>query len=76
MHFLSRIRSSVCAALAVSLLVLGACHVDRDASSGASGGVAQVRIGEVDWYVDYESARAHAREVDKPLWVHFGEHPG
>lgn len=36
----------------------------------------QVRIGEIDWYVDYAVALEAARTRDLPLWVHFGEHPG
>lgn len=36
----------------------------------------QVRIGEIDWYVDYAVALEVARTRELPLWVHFGEHPG
>ncbi len=36
----------------------------------------QVRIGEVDWYVDYDAAAELARSLEKPMWVHFGENPG
>lgn len=36
----------------------------------------QVRIGAIDWYVDYAVALEEARTRDLPLWVHFGEHPG
>ncbi|MHC4375660.1 MAG: hypothetical protein ACYS26_03575 [Planctomycetota bacterium] len=36
----------------------------------------QMRIGEIDWYVDYAVALEAARTRDLPLWVHFGEHPG
>ena len=35
-----------------------------------------MRIGEIDWYVDYEAAQLIARAQDKALWVHFGENPG
>jgi hypothetical protein len=41
-----------------------------------SGRGEQVRIGAIDWYVDYAAALEVARERDRPLWVHFGEHPG
>lgn len=36
----------------------------------------RVRIGEIDWYVDYDVALEAARTRNLPLWVHFGEHPG
>lgn len=36
----------------------------------------RVRIGDIQWYVDYDAALAIAREQDKALWVHFGENPG
>ncbi len=79
MRFPARFTSCACVALAMSFFLLGSCrveHDDQDTSSETSPATAQVRIGEIDWFVDYETARAHARDVDKPLWVHFGEHPG
>jgi len=48
-----------------------------DASDASDAPAAeQVLIGDVNWYVDYDAALAIAHEVDKPLWVHFGENPG
>ena len=52
-------------------LLAAACGAVGDEPRSAS-----VRIGEIDWLVDYEDAVRLARRVDKPLWVHFGEHPG
>ena len=63
----------------VAGLLLTACSMDTDDAPtppAADATAVQVRIGEIDWYVDYTAAQAVAREVDKPLWVHFGEHPG
>lgn len=34
------------------------------------------RIGEIDWYTDYDQALQVARRENKPLWLHFGENPG
>jgi hypothetical protein len=42
----------------------------------ASENIASAEIGRIRWYLDYDKALAIARETDKPLWVHFGEHPG
>lgn len=38
--------------------------------------VATAEIGAIRWYLDYPQALAIARQAGKPLWVHFGEHPG
>ena len=35
-----------------------------------------VRIGSIDWFVDYDQALAYAKQTNKPLWLHFGENPG
>jgi hypothetical protein len=57
--------------------LLGGCQSESMGGSGAlAASEMQVRIGGVDWYVDYEVALAQARAVGKPLWVHFGENPG
>ena len=40
------------------------------------GEAAQVTIGDVRWYVDYDAAVEVARQAEKALWVHFGENPG
>jgi hypothetical protein len=59
-------------------LALSGCRMDPadDQSPPAGGAAAQVSIGLVQWYVDYGVALDIAREQGKPLWVHFGEHPG
>ena len=36
----------------------------------------QVKIGGIQWYVDYDAALKIAQKENKPLWVHFGENPG
>ena len=36
----------------------------------------QVKIGGIQWYVDYDAAQEIAKEENKPLWLHFGENPG
>lgn len=35
-----------------------------------------VRIGNIDWYVDYDAAMKVAKQKNLPLWLHFGENPG
>lgn len=35
-----------------------------------------VQIGAIGWYRDYDVAKALAERTGRPLWVHFGEHPG
>lgn len=52
---------------------LAACRTDSAEHVPAA---AQVQIGDVRWYVDYEAALCVARAQDKALWVHFGENPG
>ena len=44
--------------------------------SSRNDGAATVRIGSIDWYVNYDQALEVARESGKPLWLHFGENPG
>ena len=34
------------------------------------------KIGEIEWHLDYDEALTVAREKQRPLWLHFGEHPG
>jgi hypothetical protein len=36
----------------------------------------QVKIGGIDWYVDYDAALKIAKQKKKPIWLHFGENPG
>ena len=35
-----------------------------------------VRIGEIDWYTDYDASVKLAKLEGKPIWLHFGENPG
>ena len=35
-----------------------------------------VRIGAIDWYVNYDQAMGIARKSGRPVWLHFGENPG
>lgn len=35
-----------------------------------------VKIGGIDWHVDYDKAMKVAKEKKLPLWLHFGENPG
>ena len=50
---------------------------DQLASSDAALAEAQtVRIGAIDWYVNYDQAMAAARQTCRPVWLHFGENPG
>ena len=35
-----------------------------------------VRIGSIDWYVNYDDALADAKRTNRPVWLHFGENPG
>ena len=60
--------------LALATLSL-ACSVNEP-TDGYDAMPEQVRIGDIDWYVDYDAAVDVAREADKALWVHFGEDPG
>jgi hypothetical protein len=67
------------AAFALCCLVT-ACSVDSPMNTEipevAAESAEQVLIGNVHWFVDYDAAATMARAEDKPLWVHFGEHPG
>lgn len=35
-----------------------------------------VKIGRIHWFSDYDRAKAVAKRVGKPLYLHFGENPG
>jgi len=49
-----------------------ACHATEEGSEADE----LRRIGAVDWYLDYDRGRRAALELERPLWVHFGEDPG
>lgn len=36
----------------------------------------KVKIGGIEWYVDYDVAMEIANREKKPMWLHFGENPG
>lgn len=58
-------------------LLLAACQTATDPAQRSGAGAPEaVRIGDIEWLVDYDSALRLARETDRPLWVHFGENPG
>lgn len=46
------------------------------AATGLGWAQPTVRIGDVNWYTDYDQAMAVAQKQNKPLWLHFGENPG
>ncbi len=48
----------------------------RGGGTKEQAGAGRVLIGDVAWYVDYDTAVQVARAQDKALWVHFGENPG
>jgi len=59
-------------------LALASCHSEPSSMEPATSraDASRVRIGDIDWYVDYDAALEVAREQDKALWMHFGENPG
>lgn len=69
----------VWAALLLGVVAL-ACRSEMDSRSDREQVDAVehefVRIGGIDWHTDYDEALQRARELRKPLWVHFGENPG
>ena len=68
------------AVLIVASASLVGCNMAQvaDSNSGQADGAQgeTVRIGEIDWYVDYDAAMKVAKESNKPIWLHFGENPG
>ncbi len=53
----------------ISLLVTTDIHGDE-------AKVKTRKIGEIEWFLDYDDALKVAKEKQRPLWLHFGEHPG
>ena len=49
-----------------------AANIDLDDKTNSK----TVRIGNIDWYVDYDAALKVAKQKNLPLWLHFGENPG
>ena len=45
-------------------------------SVGLNANAETVRIGSIDWYVNYDDALADAKQTNRPVWLHFGENPG
>ncbi len=58
---------------ALSACGTGAAHGE---AGGSLDGADRVTIGEVTWYTDLDAARRAARAERRPIWLHFGEHPG
>jgi len=79
MHHAGRARAGSGWVLAL-VAGLVACRSDVGSPDGGTperaGSLERTRIGAIAWYVDYDAAVEVAREEDKALWVHFGEHPG
>ena len=42
----------------------------------ADGNPKTRKIGQIEWFLDYDEAMKVAKEKNRPLWLHFGEHPG
>ena len=69
---------------AMALALIGGCAGSNqtvlNSQSGSdarpSGDAETVRIGSIDWYVNYEDAMAEAKRSKRPVWLHFGENPG
>ena len=78
MRCLPPLRTAAAGLVAGLALFASACRMEahHEVSDSRTFEAPQVRIGEIDWYVDYEAAQLIARAQDKALWVHFGENPG
>ena len=59
----------------VPALLLLAIAAGRDAA-GEEKTAKKRKIGQIEWYLDYDEALQVASEKQRPLWLHFGEHPG
>ncbi len=57
----------------VGMLCLGEA---KELKPGSGNGPATVKIGKIDWHVNYDEAMKMAQQQNKPLWLHFGENPG
>ena len=56
-------------ALAVCALIIAETHGEEKKAK-------TLKIGKIEWYLDYDEAMKVAKERKQPLWLHFGEHPG
>ena len=71
------VRRALFASVMSAFLVMSCRMESHDERPPVSAeGAAQVSIGEISWYVDYDDALEIAKREDKALWVHFGENPG
>ena len=68
--------------LSAAILCVG-CSITGPALAGADSDndekaakPKQVKIGGIQWYVDYDAALKIAKAKQKPIWLHFGENPG
>lgn len=55
---------------------LGEISVSNSAKIPLAADAETVRIGSIDWYVNYDDALADAKKTNRPVWLHFGENPG
>lgn len=78
-------KALLCAAVACAILGLAVPSLgdqddgkkkDAKKEDTKKAGPKRVKIGKIDWYVDYDAALAVAKKEKKLLWLHFGENPG
>ena len=70
---------SIAAGCAAETMMLG--KLSDDTKSSVSKNVENkepktVKIGGIEWHVNYDAALKIAKESKKPVWLHFGENPG
>lgn len=58
------------------LVLIGCSGTPQPQASFGSADEGTVRIGSIDWYVNYDAALAEAKRTNRPVWLHFGENPG
>lgn len=71
-------KTNLCLSL-VAILSLQACCLSMASETKndkEARGEKTVKIGGIDWYVDYDAALKIAKAKNLPLWLHFGENPG
>ena len=57
-------------------LSAGSTTSDSAGQNAAPADAQIVRIGSINWYVNYDQALAAAKQTGRPVWLHFGENPG
>ena len=63
-------------ALLTSATLVGCSATPEPVAAPLSTNAETVRIGSIDWYVNYDDALADAKQTNRPVWLHFGENPG